>query len=719
MLKKCTYRWHKSFSLALLLVLVVLFGFGAILSGAAAAPATDASPFMPVSQLREGMRGIGKTVFHGTTIEEFDVEILSVLPDFGPSGDAILAKVSSEVLDKAGGVVQGMSGSPVYVDGRLIGAISGAFRNNPDGLAVITPIESMLHVLDRVQPEEDGPLKRAGQWKQLSTPLLASGLSPRALRTLTESTKEWGMHPVEGGGIGRLPETPDNPSSVRLEPGAALGMQWVRGDVNVMSVGTVTYVDGRRFVAFGHTAGAWGDISAFASTAYVNAIVKSQDIGFKLASPLDAVGTISQDRFAAVAGTVGKLPPTVDYEVKVHDKDSGKRSEFHFEVVRDEQFTNRFSASALLGVLDRAIDRLGPGTSRVVYRVYVDGMEPIVRDNLFYSNIDISAVSLTEVLELSDLLLGNEFKAVNLEKVELEVEVDSSRQTAVIEKVQPDRRTVSPGESVNVEVIIRPFRGRRETKIVRLDIPEGVQPGTVHVTVRGGGWGYLLAEKTPYHEELNGKEREKPEDAQPPTNAESLDKLIKDLVQRPRYQDLVVEFVPYLNPYGTQDGNEAAVPASGSTDTPQDDEGGGSGVSANMLARGYGSVPVSGGDTPSTTEGDDWNEQQPEPVRSVLATQYCLEGELGFELNIVAPPEASETIREDEASQTLEEDADVSSEVLSKEDKESDDNEGSQPNSSDGSDDQATDKDESETEDSFTSPEDPAAEAPQNPKNTD
>ena len=119
-----------------------------------------------------------------------------------------------------------------------------------------------------------------------------------------------------------------------------------------------------------------------------------------------------------------------------------------------------------------------------MYRVYTDDLEPIIRDNVYYSTIDISAVSLSELLEVTQLLLRNEFKAVDIERVELEVDIDSSRQTATIEKARPARTTVAPGESVNVEVVIRPYRGERETKIIRLDIPENAQPSSVHVSVR-------------------------------------------------------------------------------------------------------------------------------------------------------------------------------------------------------------------------------------------
>ena len=582
---------HRVFVFSLMLWLGLM---GAVLwqwPVAAAAVETQSSDarFMSVGQLREGMKGVAKTVFHGTTIEEFDVEILSVLPDAGAGGDLILGKVSDEVIERAGGVVQGMSGSPVYVDGKLIGAISGAYRNNPDGLAAITPIEDMLQVLDRVQGTEPIALNPSTM-VAAKTPLMASGLSSRALNVLAEQTGSWGMYPVEGGqmGSGKAINTED----VEIEPGAALGLQWVRGDVNLTSIGTVTYVDGDNFVAFGHTAGNWGKINAFASTAYVNAIVRSRDIGFKLASPIETVGTVSEDRWAGIAGTIGQLPPVVHYDVRVRDKDSGTESNYQFDVVRSEQFTSQFSSSALLGVLDRGIDRLGPGTSRVVYRVYTDDLEPIIRDNVYYSTIDISAVSLSELLEVTQLLLRNEFKAVDIERVELEVDIDSSRQTATIEKARPARTTVAPGESVNVEVVIRPYRGERETKIIRLDIPENAQPSSVHVSVRGGGYGYLFTDYSPYHDGADAGGENKSEDPSPPSNAESLDKLIKEVSQRPRHQDLVVEFVPYVNSkHGTED--DEAVPVFGEPEIQFEDFEDPSGASGPFGTRGL--APVTEG----------------------------------------------------------------------------------------------------------------------------
>ncbi len=670
MLRIRNYRWSS------VLGIVLVFAFGALLLGSvtperafAAAAGLDQTQFMSVAELREGMVGTAKTVFHGTKIEDFEVEILSVMPESGTSGDMILARVSQEVIERTGGVVQGMSGSPVYVDGKLIGAISGAYRNNPDGLAVITPIHSMLTVLERVK-RSGGELQLKGEaWAPLATPIMASGLSHRAMDTLADATRPWGMYPVESGRL--WPGAMGSATDVELEPGAALGMQWVRGDVNLTSVGTVTHVDGEEFIAFGHTAGSWGDINAFASTAYVNAIVKSTDIGFKLASPLETVGTISQDRFAAVGGTIGKLPPVVTYDVRVNDKDSNKEYEYQFEVVRSEQFTNRFSASALLGVLDRAIDRLGPGTSRVIYRIFGKDMEPVVRDNLYYSAIDIAAVSLSELLEATDLLLRNEFKAVEVERVQLEVEVDSSRQTAVIERARPMRHAVAPGESLNVEVVIRPYRGKRETKIVRLDIPEYVQPGTVHVTVRGGGSGYLFAEKTPYHEELDDKSEEKTDGTQPPSNAESLDKLIKDLGQRPRHQDLVVEFVPYLDPY---DPAEQAIPAMGEVeDSPDASDG------TNVLGRSGSRYASTTDENIPPTASDGWNGKQPDPIRSVLATQYYLEGEIGFELNILSVQESDSSTGATDVSED-DSDATTAGDQQSKDDSQQTGDEGEEPN---------------------------------------
>lgn len=557
---------------------------------------------MSTSEITEGMRGVAKTVVHGVEIEEFDVEILSVVPDLISSGDGILAKVSGDVIERTGGVVQGMSGSPVYIDGKLVGAISGAFRQNPDGLAVITPIEDMLAVLEQVDAETSSvsPEERWG-YEKLKTPLLVSGLSSRAIDVLSRSTADWGLVPVQSG-TGAAGGTAAAASEVQLVPGASVAMQWVRGDVNLTAVGTVTHLDDDQFVAFGHTAGSWGEINTFASTAYVNAIVRSSDLGYKLASPIQAVGKMTQDRSAGVGGVIGSMPAVVQYDVKVVDKDRKKVSEYDFEVVRSELFTNRFAASALLGVLDRGIDRIGAGTSRVLYRIYPKGMDPIVRDNVYYSSMDITAVSLGEVLDLTDRLIGNEFQVVELERVEVEVEIGSERKTAVVERVKPDRRTVSPGESIFIEVVLRPYRGKRETKILRLDIPEEAQPSTVHVTVRGGGVGYVSSQNTPYHQGAgsNQGDGEEPEETQLPTGAESLEKLIKDFTDRPRNHDLVAEFVPYLDPFPA---DEEAVTAS-----------------------------VSNG----------WNEQQPNPVRSTLATQYCLLGELGFDLTIVDPQSSAD-----------------------------------------------------------------------------
>lgn len=612
--------WVHRFSITALCLLLLTSVTGVALGAAPSrVPLKEPSAveFMPTSEIAEGMRGVAKTVVQGFEVEEFNVEILSVVPDLISSGDGILAKVSGDVIDRTGGVVQGMSGSPVYIDGKLVGAISGAFRQNPDGLAIITPIGDMLKVLEQVDKTPKDETAAVGEYEQLKTPLLVSGLSSRAMDVLSRSVADWGMIPVQSG-TGVAGGTMAVEGRAQLEPGAAVALQWVRGDVNLAAVGTVTHVEGDRFVAFGHTAGNWGEIDSFASTAYVHTIVRNNDLGFKLASPVKAVGRFTQDRSAGVGGVIGSFPPVIKYDVKVVDRDRKSVSEYNFEVVRSRLFTNRFATSALLGVLDRGIDRIGTGTSRVLYRLYPKGMEPIVRDNMYYSSVDITAVSLGEVLELTDLLMENEFQAVDLEKVELEVEISSNRKTAVIERVKPDRRVVSPGESILIEVVLRPYRGKRETKILRLDIPEEAQPSTVHVTVRGGGVLDLSSQSVPYHTHLSNLDEngEAPEEEYLPTEAESLEKLINDFIDRPRNHDLVAEFIPFLDPF------------------PADEE------------------------AVTAVAGNNWNNQQPQPVRSILATEYCLIGELGFDLTIVDPKSgADEAIEDDENLDAIEYDA--------------------------------------------------------------
>ncbi|MDI3279762.1 MAG: SpoIVB peptidase S55 domain-containing protein [Bacillota bacterium] len=631
--------------------------------------AAPASAFLPVAQVQKGARGIGKTVLHGTAVENFDVEVLGVVTAPGPAGDLILVRVSGPLIDEAGGIAAGMSGSPVYIDGRLVGALSFAFDYTDHRIGFVTPIADMLQVLELVRQETYLPLTEplaldgrtvtgvsfvaAGEavtprpdtltMVPVATPVLVSGLNARALERLRRVLAPYNLQVIPLNGGGGLPQgggkSPDpGAGGERLQPGSAIGLQLVRGDVEVTALGTVTYVEGDRFLAFGHPFMSRGAANFFATRAYIHLAVPSLGMPFKIGTSLNLVGTVTQDRAKGVAGVLGRRPLAIPVHVRVVDRDRQRQSDLYVEVIQDEQLSLDLLGSAALQALDLGFDRIGRGTARVRFQVEGEGLPQggFTRENIFYSDFDIAALSLGEFMEGLDMVLNNEFQSVRVKNVSLTVEVSESRNTARIEKVIPARKEIHPGESVELTVLLRPYRQEPVKQTLRLDVPLSTPPGTVTVTVRGGadlGYGEELPPLTPSHQgpekkgEKKQPEKEKKEEERTRTSYESLGKLIDDFVRREKNSDLIAEFVPLVP------GEEGLL-----------EEGVAEGGEKRALTAGPPLPPAKPERAPAPTgngEAEPGVQGELPPVKALVSTPYYIEGLEQFDLTITPWPENS------------------------------------------------------------------------------
>ena len=569
-----------------ILVLLLLFAAGV----------QAAARVYPLEAVQPGLRGTAKTVVRGTEIETFEVEFLGVMRDAGPAGDLILIRASGDVIDRTGGIAAGMSGSPVYIGDQLVGAIAYAYSLSDHRIGFVTPIRDMLEVLRMLEPDREaapavpadepgatdggpaaGPLAGTGEvsvrevilaesWQEagelareappgtmvfapVRAPLLASGFSSRAFARLGEDLRAFNLVPVQAGG--QAP--PEAAAAPALEPGSAFGVQLVRGDVSLTSIGTVTYVEDDRFVGFGHSFLDRGPVDYVTTSAYIHYVVPSIDFPFKIGSVLEPVGALAQDRGAGVAGRIGQTPRMIPVTVSVQDLDRGVTRTTNFEVAADESFIVSLATSGALSALDRSLDRLGRGTARVVFRIEGEGMpKPLVRDNLYYSEADIAALSLLEFMEAVSLVVRNRFSPVELTRIQLTAQVEEARWTAHIERAAPDRREVRPGETVRIEVQLRPYRSEPVREVIALTVPEDAAPGYVTVEVRGGGWGLrppIEAEEDIVDdpEEVIGI-------------VDDLERLIDEFVRRERNNEIVAEFYGRRSAnFGeTEAGDEAA-----------------------------------------------------------------------------------------------------------------------------------------------------------------
>ena len=476
-------------------------------------PAARAStPWMPVNEIKPGMMAVGKSVFTGTKIESFRMRIIGVARQGRQGRDVILGQVLDGPLVEAGiGVLGGMSGSPVYVNGRLIGAIAFSWPFAKQPVAGITPIADMLSVLKAGQEApaprppaaalsqplsiggrtyhrlavEEGPLGSAPPPGTLvlqptGTVLLASGFGERGLQRLEQLFADYHAQVMQGAG-GRAQS--NLPAS--LVPGATVGVQLVRGDFDVSAFGTVTYRDGNRLLAFGHPMLALGAANLPMATGVIHGFVPSYNISFKLGSVLRPAGVISQDRLWAVSGTVGLSPRMTPVSVAVKEPKQGKAHTYRMEVVRDRRLAPSLIMACVLDAIDDTLGWVGRGTARLQLAVTAERQTKVARSDLVFGE-DASVEAASGLMEPLAMLANSPFGALELDQVQVSVELVPERRTALLKEVTADRPRVRAGESVCIIMTVEPYAGEPVTKQLQIPIPADTPAGMLRVGVAGG-----------------------------------------------------------------------------------------------------------------------------------------------------------------------------------------------------------------------------------------
>lgn len=494
-----------------------------------------APDIMPVDEIKVGMQGTGKTVVSGTKLEEFGVEVLGIMKNKGPSGDLILVRTFGDVIDRTGGIAQGMSGSPVYIDGKLVGAIAYGWSLTDHKVGMVTPIADMLKLWDMPDNYNDSMKldENIPGFEKMSTPVMVSGFSTNALTMLQDKLKPFDLVPYEVG------DAPSDTVFAPIEPGSAVGVELVRGDVSVGALGTVTYVEGDKVLAFGHPFLKKGNIGYFMTNAYVFSTVNGLENSFKVGTTGEPVGLINQDRGAGISGQLGRYPTIIPMRIIVKDDDTGKVQDAAVQVVKDEQLSAVLSATTMFNVVDKAIDRVGPGTAKVSFEITGRNMpvETIRRENMFYSPASIGETTVGEFLEAMSMLTGNQYNPVDIMDVKVNVSVSEERRTATIMEAQTKTPSAKPGDTINVGVKIKPFRGEPIATEIPFTIPKEQPAGPLTLEVRGGGMVpmlQLLAKRQGTDASLLMLGQPKPKNQQ-------FGDVIKEFVERDRNNDIVVE----------------------------------------------------------------------------------------------------------------------------------------------------------------------------------
>ena len=482
---------------------------------AAGAGSSFADDILPFSEVKVGMKGEGKSVFQGTRIDRFGAEVIGVLKNIAPKRNLILVRLSGDPVDRAG-VLEGMSGSPVYVNGRMIGAVAFSWAFSKDPIAGVTPIEEMLDVPKRgtgspgnsrsapplgsgsrlaglYQPEQlaahfDRYFTAGGlepepvaSLRPIPVPLSFSGFPASLLDRLAPDLSRAGLVPAQVGGAG------SGPGADSLVPGAAMAVKLVKGDVEISAVGTVTYRDGDKIIGFGHPLLNLGPVSLPLSGAEVHTYLPSLESSFKIASPArDEVGSILQDRTVGVAGSLSTASRLIPVRVEISGN-TERPQRFAFDVMEDSFLTPYLIYAALNAVLSTAQKDYGEATVKLLDGsvMKVVGEEDIELDNLFAGDMARFYAAGT-VAYISQMVLNNEYRPARITGINLMLQYVDERRIARLERVWSGRERVKAGEKVALTVTLSPYRGADLTRTFELTIPEDLTPGKLILQVGDG-----------------------------------------------------------------------------------------------------------------------------------------------------------------------------------------------------------------------------------------
>jgi hypothetical protein len=499
------------------------FFAAALALGVLAAAPVAQTTYLPLDQVRPGMIGVGRTVFTGTKLEDFKVEVLGVMRNvIGPKRNLILARLEGGPLAKTG-VIAGMSGSPVYVDGKLMGAVSyslGQFSTEP--IAGITPIDEMIDAtmmagaarvtrpvamsmsptprelleiwardLGRSKPfVEDASQvlvlsgvssdlsRMSAMLRPIAVPMIASGFDASVFDTISPTLSAAGFVPMSspqspGAGISAANTRP-------LQPGDAVGVGLLTGDFELGATGTVTHVDGDRVYAFGHPLYNLGPTQFPMTRAEVQVVLPSLMASSKLASFGEVVGTVQQDRATAIAGRLGPAPSMIPVTITLNS-DRGPSRTFNFGVVRDFKFTPLLTYQSVANVLTSYERGAGPASFAIRGSASIRSEGDLVFEDIFSGDQPAGGASAYIAGPLT-ALLKNSGETVDVEKIVLTIDASEQQRSARIERVWLDTTRPRAGQDAIVNVALRSARGQEIIRQVPIQIPANLT-GALQLTV--------------------------------------------------------------------------------------------------------------------------------------------------------------------------------------------------------------------------------------------
>jgi len=503
---------------------------------------------LPLDKVESGMSGIGYTIVDNSgNIEPFNVDIIGLIDNGKGSQKSIMARASGSVIERTGGMLQGMSGSPIYVDGKLVGALAAGLKEMSPYTFFITPIESMLKLWDMPddkaknnykkiitveEPEdkkaddeqiEEGTetelekeesaketststaTKKNSSTEEVKTPseiitppnleiiaeeksaLFFSGFDTSGLNFLKKEMQPLGFEKFFTVSTSKSSATLKHDAT--LTPGGAMGVAVVFGDFLVGATGTVTAVDGNKVLGFGHSFTHAGNVNFFMTdSAVIGSISGENGPGVKIAGVGNIIGRVNQDREAGVAGIIGKFPSVVPISVTVKDKEFNTSETYNATIAYNENLIPKLGASIAYTALSKTADSLAESTVDVDFKIKTNVADGGVfsRQNTFYNTSDVGQVAIVELLQALNTICSNTTEESNIFAIDVTMTRDSERRTASLISAVPDKKKVKPGETVNLTVTLQPYRKAAETMVVPYTVPLTRAEGAMALDIHGG-----------------------------------------------------------------------------------------------------------------------------------------------------------------------------------------------------------------------------------------
>ncbi|HZT43169.1 MAG TPA: SpoIVB peptidase S55 domain-containing protein [Chthonomonadaceae bacterium] len=500
---------------------------------------------LPLSQVKPGMTGYGLTTFKGTTISRFQVTVIGILKKENAGHDLILIRMKGgPITERGANLIHGMSGSPIYIHDKIVGAFSMGENFPKEPVGMVTPIEDMLEAWDpdipqvpsyfqpaekkalsgskpgaqtgaRWQPDNrervavlphpivvgnrridklvlnarpDDPRRSTGNVAVLhrATSLLSvSGISERDRVWLQKLLDERGYAITVAAGAGSAGRAPGF-KGVPLRPGSAFGTWLATGDVEVGGTGTITYRRGNRILGFGHPLLGLGALEAAITSSYIVDVFSGYETSHYIAVAGPVVGTLRQDRDFSVSAEVGHQPHLVPFDITVHDATTHRTKTFHDDVFLHPDLTAVLLRLVAREAISRAHDVPGDVMARVTTTVDAGEVGKVTRTNTVFDADDIASTATQDLGDITNIVSGNPFYPLPIHSARMTVDISSGHNTATLERIFLKQGHYEPGDTLDIGVVLKPYRQDPVLKTVSLKIPADTPTGRYQLLVRGG-----------------------------------------------------------------------------------------------------------------------------------------------------------------------------------------------------------------------------------------